>query len=182
MQNECPHSHSSFLYFPSLCPRTTGLAEVELLNPLHLFCLLLCLVQNLLHCPIAPMSISAVGFPLAIYLGFISSFLKANTLSIDYSKCATSANQTYWQAPNATFLYDQYGKPTDNVSRSWGISYQSCQAICGTPTNFDSYVWGLFSQGLTSWFLPWLALTAQLPFETKDKQTNFMYSFWRYLL
>ena len=30
------------------------------------------------------------------------------------------------------------------------------------------------SQGLTSWLLPWLALTAQMPFETKDKQTNFM--------
>ena len=108
-----------------------------------------------------------------IYLGFILSFLKSKALDMDYSKCAINANQTYWKAPNATFLRDQYGKPTDNVSRAWGISYQSCHAICGTPVNFRSCDWSLLSQGLTSWLLPWLALTAQLPFETKDKQANF---------
>ena len=60
------------------------------------------------------------------------------------------------------------------MSQAWGISYRSCKAICGTPVNIKGYDWNALSQGLTSWLLPWLALTAQLPFETKDKQTNFM--------
>lgn len=157
----------SFLHFLPLRP------EMHLLRLTSSSLCIFPAYSILLWPTVGPMSIPAVGFPLAISLGFISSFLKANALSTDYSECAVNANRTYWKAPNATFLYDQYGKPTDNVSRAWGISYQSCQALCKTPINFDKYNWNLLSQSLTSWFLPWLALTAQLPFETKDKQTNF---------
>ena len=109
-----------------------------------------------------------------VCFGFFSSFLKANAQNIDYSQCAIDANQTYLAAPNATFLYDQNGKPTNNISQAWGISYKSCVAMCSSTINTQGYEWSLWFQGLTSWVLPWLALTAQLPFETNDKQTNFM--------
>ena len=113
-------------------------------------------------------------YALTAYFGLISNFLEANALETEYSQCAIGANRTYWNAPNATFLLDQYGKPTANVSQAWGISYTSCEATCQNPINTNSYDWNSLSQGLGSWLLPWLALTAQLPFETNDKQTNLM--------
>ena len=53
-------------------------------------------------------------------LDFILRFLKANALSINYSQCAIDANQTYWRDPNTTFLFDQHGKLTNNMSQAWG--------------------------------------------------------------
>ena len=95
--------------------------------------------------------------------------------SIDRSQCAIDANQSFWRNPNtSTFLYDQHGRPTSSMAQAWGISYSSCKTLCGSPVYRNGYDWNALSQGLTSWLLPWLALTAQLPFETKDKQTNFM--------
>lgn len=111
---------------------------------------------------------------LTVILALIRIPLMANAQGLDYSKCAIDANQSYWKASNDSFLIDQYGKPTDDMSQAWGISFQSCKDICGTPVNTGGYNWNALSQGLTSWLLPWLALTAQLPFETKDKQTNFV--------
>ena len=93
--------------------------------------------------------------------------------SFNYSLCAEIADQTFTNAPNDSFLYDQQGRPTDVLANAWGISYHSCKALCGTEDNGGYYDWGFLSQGISSWLLPWLALTAQLPFETKDKTTNF---------
>ena len=115
-----------------------------------------------------------LDFALTFSLGVILSFLVVTASGIDYSQCALNANGTYWMAPNATFLYDQYGKPTKDMAQAWGISYEYCRTFCGAPVNTKAYDWNLLSDGLISWLLPWLALTAQLPFETKDKQTNFM--------
>lgn len=115
-----------------------------------------------------------INFALTVLLALLLNLLTIGAQGIDYSQCAIDANQSYWNAPNDTFLYDKNGKPTSDLSQAWGISYKSCKDICGTPVNTGSYDWNSVSQGLTSWLLPWLALTAQLPFETKDKQTNFM--------
>ncbi len=118
------------------------------------------------------MTLYKIEYAFTVVLALMSHFLVLNAQSLDNSQCAIDANQTYLKAPNSTFLYDQYGKPTTDMSQAWGISYESCKHICGAHPG--SYHWNSFSQGLTSWLLPWLALTAQLPFETKDKQTNFM--------
>lgn len=111
---------------------------------------------------------------LTVVVALIANLSILNAQGRDYSQCAIDANQSYWKAPNDTFLRDQRGKPTADMSQAWGISYESCKDICGNPVNTRSYDWNSLSQGLTSWLLPWLALTAQLPFETKDKQTNLM--------
>ena len=100
--------------------------------------------------------------------------LEASNGGLDYSQCAIDANETYTRAPNKTFLYDQFGKPTSNASEAWGISYESCKHLCRAPENGHFYDWNFLSQGVTSWVLPWLALTAQLPFGAKDKKSNLM--------
>ena len=94
--------------------------------------------------------------------------------SFNNSLCATSAYQTFSNAPNDSFLYDQHGRLTGDVANAWGISYHSCEVLCGTEDNIGYYDWHFLSQGITSWLIPWLALTAQLPFETKDKTSNFL--------
>ena len=114
-------------------------------------------------------------YSLAVLLSAFSILFVVNAKSIHLSQCAIDANQTFWGNPNiSTFLYDRHGKPTRNMSQAFGISYGACKAICGTPVHTKGYDWNALSQGLTSWLLPWLALTAQLPFETKDRQTNLM--------
>lgn len=120
------------------------------------------------------MKLYNINYGLTSLLSFVANLSMLNAQGLDYSQCAIDANQSYWNAQNNTFLYDQYGKPTANISQAWGVSYESCKVLCGTPVNTGNYDWNSLSQGLTSWLLPWLALTAQLPFETKDKQTNFM--------
>ena len=93
--------------------------------------------------------------------------------SFNYSLCAEVADQTFTNGPNDSFLYDQRGRRTGILANAWGISYYSCKALCGTEDNGGYYDWGFLSQGVSSWLLPWLALTAQLPFETKDKTASF---------
>ena len=59
--------------------------------------------------------------------------------------------------------------PTKDLTQAWGISYGSCKALCTEPEPFD---WTFFSECMTSWLIPWLALATQLPFETIDRRSN----------
>ena len=113
-------------------------------------------------------------YVLLILARLFPTIYTVNAGSFNYSLCAEIAYQTYSNDPNNSFLYDQQGRPTGNLSNAWGISYYSCKALCGTEDNSGYYDWGFLSQGVSSWLIPWLALTAQLPFETKDKPTNFI--------
>ena len=117
-------------------------------------------------------------FPSYIILSILAVILPAicamNAASFNYSLCAQIAYRTFSNAPNNSFLYDQQGRPTGNFANAWGISYYSCNVLCGTEDNTGYYDWDFLSQGISSWLIPWLALTAQLPFETKNKTTNFI--------
>ena len=93
--------------------------------------------------------------------------------SFNSSACAKTAYQTFSENPSNIFLYDQNGRPTASLDEAWGISYASCTALCGARDNTEFYHWNFLSQGISSWLIPWLALSAQLPFETKNKTTNF---------
>ena len=92
--------------------------------------------------------------------------------SFNYSACAHKAYQIFSSSPNNNFLYDQQGRLTGSLDDAWGISYKSCNILCGTEDNTEFYDWNFLSQGISSWLIPWLALSAQLPFETKNKTTN----------
>ena len=109
-----------------------------------------------------------------ILIGILPTVYNVKAGSFNYSLCAAIASQIFSNAPNNSFLYDENGRHTDVLANAWGISYSSCKKLCGTEDNTGYYDWGFLSQGVSSWLLPWLALTAQLPFETKDKTTNFM--------
>lgn len=94
----------------------------------------------------------------------------------NHSDCAERAYLTFLNSPNGSFLRDQHGRPTASLDSAWGINYRSCKALCETCETMDNtefYGWNFLSQGINSWLIPWLALTAQLPFETKNKTTNF---------
>ncbi|KAL6715219.1 hypothetical protein ACLMJK_007483 [Lecanora helva] len=107
-------------------------------------------------------------------VGILLGTSTVNAGSFNYSVCAEDSHEIFSRAPNGTFLFDQQGRPTSNFADAWGISYESCKRICGTEDNTGYYDWVFLSQGISSWLIPWLALTAQLPFETKNKTTNFM--------
>ncbi|KAE9366619.1 hypothetical protein N431DRAFT_495066 [Stipitochalara longipes BDJ] len=88
----------------------------------------------------------------------------------DYSSCAAAANATFSQNPNSIALRDRNGLPTSNFSEAWGISYESCNEVC--QGGAKAIEWNSFSLQFASWLLPWLALTAQLPFETISRARN----------
>lgn len=92
----------------------------------------------------------------------------------NYSKCARKMNNTMIERSNSTILLDRNGEPTGNRATAWGISYKSCTEFCTGPANIDIYRWDYLAQHMTSWFLPWLALTAQLPYSTSNKRSNVM--------
>ena len=120
------------------------------------------------------MALQIISYTFIVLIEIALFFSPARAGNLNYTQCALIANDTYWKAPNDTFLYNQHGESTSDPSQAWGVSYESCKALCGSPDNFDGYDWNSLIDSFTSWLLPWLALTAQLPFETKDKQTNFM--------
>ena len=100
------------------------------------------------------------------------ALLGVNAGSFNYSYCAEIARTIFYENPNNISLYDEHGEPTSNLSKAWGISYYDCKNTCGAQDNTGYYDWGFLSQGVASWLIPWLALSAQLPFETKGQTTN----------
>ncbi|KAI6826728.1 hypothetical protein KC332_g1721 [Hortaea werneckii] len=59
-------------------------------------------------------------------------------------------------------------------SEAWGIPISTCQRYCNADRipyahNFNFQT---FAAAMTNYFLPWLALTAQLPYETGDPWSN----------
>ncbi|OLN87661.1 hypothetical protein CCHL11_05621 [Colletotrichum chlorophyti] len=62
------------------------------------------------------------------------------------------------------------GDPQD----AWGISIGVCKQYCGRDTLPMVFNFNRFASGSTSYLLPWLALTAQLPYETGSTGANIM--------
>ena len=93
---------------------------------------------------------------------------------LDISGCAREVNNIYSQKSSETVLLDQNARPTNNRSEAWGIYYHECKRTCRAQVNRQSYTWDFLSQGLCGWFLPWLALAAQLPYETNDRLSALM--------
>ncbi|KAI0430330.1 hypothetical protein F5Y09DRAFT_356054 [Xylaria sp. FL1042] len=51
-----------------------------------------------------------------------------------------------------------------------GIDYKTCEKYCGYNQLSTIFSFKVFSSGATNYLLPWLALTAQLPFETGENE------------
>jgi len=56
---------------------------------------------------------------------------------------------------------DSRGNPT-SPAQALGLTYKTCTALCGSAA--ERFGWRGFAQIFSSWLLPWLALTSQLPF------------------
>ena len=101
-------------------------------------------------------------------------YLRQTTVEakLNYTECAVKATSTHQRFPNSSFLVNAKGKPISSLSQAQGVSYEWCAENCGSSDNYNDYNWNYFSQGLLSWLVPWLALTAQLPFGTRSKALN----------
>lgn len=92
-------------------------------------------------------------------------------------QCATRLREAIEDNKNVTDIIDGFVNRTGKALTSplpvdalAGINYRTCLKYCGydqlsTVFNFES-----FTSGATNYLLPWLALTAQLPFETGDDE------------
>lgn len=111
------------------------------------------------------------GFFLML-VAIMAAFPGVNAGGFNDSYCAVVASSIYYKSPDNIILYNQGGQPTSNLSEAWGINHYDCENSCGAQDNSGHYSWGFISEGVASWLIPWLALSAQLPFETKDQTTN----------
>ncbi|KAF2192980.1 hypothetical protein K469DRAFT_714999 [Zopfia rhizophila CBS 207.26] len=72
-------------------------------------------------------------------------------------------------------LVDAEGWPTPNFTEAtWGVSIKDCYKYCNNrevPYTFDFQI---FASAFTNYLLPWLALTAQLPYETSTPWDNLL--------
>ncbi|KAJ7892473.1 hypothetical protein B0H14DRAFT_2496590 [Mycena olivaceomarginata] len=89
--------------------------------------------------------------------------------STNFDKCLVTikANSTLWRTGGT----DLRGNLVDDVSQVVGMTYSMCVTQCGTAPvafNFPS-----FSTQFSSFMLPFLALTAQLPFGAPNHIDNF---------
>ncbi len=108
-----------------------------------------------------------------IFGAVVPAFLGAKAGSFNDSYRARIASSVfYYKSPDRMSFYDQQGQSTDNLSEAWGIGYYACKYFCGAQDNAGYYDWVFLSQGVTSWLIPWLTLSAQSRFETKDQTTN----------
>ncbi|KAG8822078.1 hypothetical protein FRC17_009656 [Serendipita sp. 399] len=70
------------------------------------------------------------------------------------------------------YLVNMDRQLTSNDSEVVGSDLGTCKAYCGTSSS--SFQWSSFSSQFAGWLLLFLALTAQLPFESKGTWHNFM--------
>lgn len=107
-----------------------------------------------------------------IFIIYCLSFAKVEALVlVDFGQCEEAVNTSYFNDPTIGYLRDEHGNPTSNISTTWGITYLACLNICTAGQSFIE--WNVFSPQFATWLLPWLALTAQLPFETRSRAKNF---------
>lgn len=115
---------------------------------------------------------------------FASVALAQDAGSQDWSSQCESRVRSAWQAasdangtssaPPYPHLVGPWGNRVPGVTPddAWGITYAQCLETCQTiESNFH---FDAFSASFTNWLLPWLALIAQLPFETDGNFNNIM--------
>ncbi|EXL89892.1 hypothetical protein NOF04DRAFT_9770 [Fusarium oxysporum II5] len=74
-------------------------------------------------------------------------------------------------------LVDKSGFPISAPGAgTWGVNYTTCEKYCGFSkiSVASTFNFATFAAAMTSYFLPWLALTAQLPFENAGPSETFV--------
>jgi hypothetical protein len=89
----------------------------------------------------------------------------------------TNMTQCILDIRNHTLSYDPFlvtidGQRMTNPLEANGTDYDTCLVYCGDSA--DAFNWSLLSQQFTGWLLPFLALLAQLPYESDGTWHDFM--------
>jgi hypothetical protein len=112
---------------------------------------------------------------ISLLLAFYAHLEAASAAStFSFTQCAIDAASEFLAAPNSSFLVASDGTFTSNLSEAWGIRYSACNNLCGPRGGWEPFNWTYFSTSVSSWVLPWLALTAQLPNETRSSFNNLL--------
>ena len=82
------------------------------------------------------------------------------------SQCEARVTRQAKKDLSSIELVDSTGtqRPNLTLETAWGITYNQCMRTCNPITS--SFSFAAFSGSLTNWLLPWIALIAQLPFQT----------------
>ncbi|KAI1915561.1 hypothetical protein LOZ65_005464 [Ophidiomyces ophidiicola] len=92
--------------------------------------------------------------------------------------CYNSLKKSFGEAlENLTHgLTDKVGRPVSVLdANTWGIDINTCNTYCNTEAlPWPNFNFKAFSAAFTSYLLPWLALTAQLPYETGNPWSDIM--------
>jgi hypothetical protein len=75
-------------------------------------------------------------FPLYNAITFGTS--SGNT-SFNFTQCAIDAAALYIFSPNSSFLVGSDGKYTSNPGDAWGITYESCNVLCGPRGGTEAF-------------------------------------------
>jgi hypothetical protein len=112
---------------------------------------------------------------IAALLAFYAIFDTASAAStFNFTQCAIDAAALFLSAPNSSFLVASDSSYTSNLTEAWGIRFESCNNLCGPRGGWEPFDWTFFSTSVTAWVLPWLALTAQLTYETRSSFNNLL--------
>jgi hypothetical protein len=91
----------------------------------------------------------------------------------DPTNIATLIHNSFKADNTSVSLRDYNNNVTYNISDAWGCSLSDCSRLA--PQSGWMFIdWNILAPNLGAWLIPWLALTAQLPFETRGVTTNLM--------
>lgn len=95
-----------------------------------------------------------------------------NAAGLNFTQCLIDIVANANATQNLAGLLDGNGDPVSNASDATSITYALCTSACGKGQ--ESFQWSIFSQDLSTWLLPNLALISQLPFGARYRPDNFM--------
>lgn len=119
-------------------------------------------------------------FSLFVFIWIVQSALSQDNSQDWGSRCkqrvldALQSNANASSTSPAPELVGEYGARLPNLTPddAWGITVDSCFDTCSDITS--TFEFADFSASFTNWLLPWLALIAQLPFETNGPFEDLM--------
>ncbi|KAJ6602348.1 hypothetical protein B0H10DRAFT_1823065 [Mycena sp. CBHHK59/15] len=92
--------------------------------------------------------------------------------SVNFTQCFQDVKSNWISFNDTTGATDSHGNPVSDLSLATGITYALCVEACGTGGG--PFSWSQFSQQLSAWLLPWVALFFQFPFGSRFKYDNLM--------
>jgi hypothetical protein len=110
------------------------------------------------------------GMLAALFVALLLSLRFSHQPDIDLPDCqAAIQNGSAIAQGRITYsgTVDRYGNLVNTLDKIEGVRFPECEIMCGTGWQREK--WDDIFNSLSGWLLPWLALTAQLPFQTRDK-------------